>query len=207
MKFNSIDPIIPIFPIFLHQTVVDNYLHIRDNLIDYCYQEKKKFPEGVKRSNKGNSWHSETHYMKSMNIVSTTLRSTIDTYFKTNVFQKKVSYNFINSWININSKGGANATHNHPGSMLSGVLWVKVPKDYEDRDGALEFDNPHAWKDWIYTNSLNDDLVRHYYKHHEHYRNPVEGLIVMFPSYLMHRVQENKSNEDRISISFNVNIT
>ena len=30
--------------------------------------------------------------------------------------------------------------------------------------------------------------------------------MVMFPAHLQHRVEENKSDEDRISISFNISI-
>ena len=33
---------------------------------------------------------------------------------------------------------------------------------------------------------------------------PHEGRILIFPSSLEHHVEENKSNEDRISYSFNI---
>ena len=36
--------------------------------------------------------------------------------------------------------------------------------------------------------------------------NPTEGKIIVFPSHLNHLVQENKSNEDRISVSFNIRL-
>ena len=35
---------------------------------------------------------------------------------------------------------------------------------------------------------------------------PVEGGLVLFPSYLDHSVNENYSNEERIVISFNINL-
>ena len=31
--------------------------------------------------------------------------------------------------------------------------------------------------------------------------------MIVFPSHLQHQVMENKSNEDRISISFNITLT
>ena len=34
---------------------------------------------------------------------------------------------------------------------------------------------------------------------------PQNGLIFLFPSWLSHRALPNKSNQDRISISFNIN--
>ena len=35
---------------------------------------------------------------------------------------------------------------------------------------------------------------------------PKEGRILIFPSDLEHEVKENKSNEDRISYSFNIKL-
>ena len=36
---------------------------------------------------------------------------------------------------------------------------------------------------------------------------PTEGRMIVFPSHLSHHVQENKSNEDRISVSFNIRLS
>ena len=35
---------------------------------------------------------------------------------------------------------------------------------------------------------------------------PEEGLLVLFPSWLHHSVQANTSNEERIVISFNIDL-
>ena len=35
---------------------------------------------------------------------------------------------------------------------------------------------------------------------------PVEGALVLFPSYLDHSVNENLSNSERIVISFNISL-
>ena len=36
--------------------------------------------------------------------------------------------------------------------------------------------------------------------------NPVEGGLILFPSYLDHSVNQNLSNEERIVVSFNINL-
>tara|TARA_B100001175_G_scaffold298141_1_gene288487 strand:+ start:54 stop:653 length:600 start_codon:yes stop_codon:yes gene_type:complete len=195
--------VIPLFPTLLYYTDVNNFDLIQKELINYCYQERKNFPESEHRSNKGNSWHSKGHYMNTKNILSTTIYSTVFDYFeKSGVFKKGVNFSFHNAWININSTGGYNDTHHHPGSLLSGVLWVKSSKD----SGNIMFDDPAMFNESNIVTELSDDLKNHYHKDPEHWRNPVEGLLLMFPSYLMHRVGVNKSNEDRISISFNLDI-
>jgi uncharacterized protein (TIGR02466 family) len=38
------------------------------------------------------------------------------------------------------------------------------------------------------------------------YAEPKEGDLIMFPSWLRHYVEPSKSNEDRISIAFNLEI-
>ena len=35
---------------------------------------------------------------------------------------------------------------------------------------------------------------------------PVDGLLLVFPSYLLHEVRSNPSNKQRINIAFNVRI-
>ena len=39
-----------------------------------------------------------------------------------------------------------------------------------------------------------------------YYFTPKEGRILIFPSKLEHEVKENKSDEDRISYSFNIKL-
>ena len=36
---------------------------------------------------------------------------------------------------------------------------------------------------------------------------PIEGLLILFPSYLEHFVEPSNADEDRISISFDVMVT
>ena len=35
---------------------------------------------------------------------------------------------------------------------------------------------------------------------------PLEGNIILFPSFLMHEISDNNNDKDRISISFNIMI-
>lgn len=36
---------------------------------------------------------------------------------------------------------------------------------------------------------------------------PRDNMLILFPSYLPHRVEQNLSEKDRISVSFNINIS
>ena len=193
--------VIPLFPTLLHWADVNNFDLIQKELIDFCYDQKKLYPEGLHQSNKGNSWHSKTHYMNTKNILSTTVYSTVFDYFeKSGAFKKGVNLSFHNAWININSTGGYNDTHNHAGSLLSGVLWVKSSKD----SGNIVFTNPVIYNEIKIINELTEEAIDNLCKFTDYYREPVEGMMFMFPGHLLHRVGSNESNEDRISISFNL---
>ena len=193
---------ITIFPTILHDLKSIDYN--KKELLNFCYSEKKKYPEGLEgRSNIGNSWHSSDHYMGEDNLISSILSSSISSYFIDNkIFKEKIQYCISNAWININAKGGSNALHDHPGASLSGVFWINAPKD----SGNIVFKNPHNFVESSTLPRYADHLSASFNKYQSFYLEPKEGYMVLFPSHIQHNVNENLSNEDRISISFNLQI-
>ena len=53
---------------------------------------------------------------------------------------------------------------------------------------------------------MTEEAIDNLCKFTDYYREPVEGMMFMFPGHLLHRVGSNESNEDRISISFNLGL-
>ena len=51
---------------------------------------------------------------------------------------------------------------------------------------------------------MTEEARDSFHKFNDYYREPVDGMMFMFPGHLLHRVGANESNEDRISISFNL---
>ena len=103
----------------------------------------------------------------------------------------------IYPWVNINPKGAYNRRHVHMDTsiFLSGVYYVKVPKN----SGNIRFYDPrgplmHVQRDHEY---FSDSIVCHEIE-------PYEGLLLYFPTWFEHDVTENETDEDRISIAFNV---
>ena len=101
-------------------------------------------------------------------------------------------------WANINTKNNFNNRHNHPGCDLAGVYYVKVP---EGDAGNIVFNDPR------HVLSYGDPFIAKRYVGGENTsRFPVEGNMYLFPPSLEHSVMPNKTDEDRISISFNLNV-
>ena len=104
-----------------------------------------------------------------------------------------------NLWININGYKDYNCRHNHPESIISGVFYVKVP----DKSSKLKFFHPSVdlmVRDW----NLNVDLKCNKYTSSIWEIFPEDGKLLLFPSWLDHEVDQNLSQEKRISISFNL---
>ena len=95
-------------------------------------------------------------------------------------------------WFNINPKGAWNVPHNHPGCALALVLYLT------DSDGLLTFMSPHNMRTIDNKNIGGIGDIASI--------NAKKGDIVMFPADLNHYVKPNQKEEDRISISMNLNI-
>ena len=111
---------------------------------------------------------------------------------------KEMGELYIYSWFNINGPKCYNTihTHNDGQTFFSGVYYVTVPKD---PCGEIIFHDPRgrvigAAPDSKYFNTGNTVVQV----------IPEENMLYYFPSWLEHEVSCNLSNENRISISFNL---
>ena len=105
----------------------------------------------------------------------------------------------IYNGVNINKNGHKNSRHSHFTSNLfmSGVYYVKVPEN----SGRIRFYDPrgHIIRD-------AKDTVHFFGDHVYQYIVPQEGMLLFFPTWLEHDVEENESDEDRVSVSFNIRL-
>ena len=68
----------PLFPSVVHYIEINDFEHIKKEIVDFVYQEKRINPKGVNKSNRG-GWQSETKYHSFDNIIkSTVLKTFID---------------------------------------------------------------------------------------------------------------------------------
>ena len=112
----------------------------------------------------------------------------------------KENISFGNYWINVNGRGSFNLPHVHPFSLVSAVYYVDVPKD----SGRLVFENPIQQHDYV----MKPDIVERFNGINSGYWNvePETGDLIIFPSWLRHWVEPNNTDENRISIAFNLQI-
>lgn len=100
-----------------------------------------------------------------------------------------------NIWLNIDPPGAYNDLHHRPGSVLSGVYHV----DAHDNQGNIQFERTDSAEYHIPAQIEKET----YYTCTRATYAAKTGALYIFPSWLKHSVQGNRSNSDRISMSFN----
>lgn len=103
---------------------------------------------------------------------------------------------FRESWMNVCRKYSYQNYHYHSDSIISGVYYYRTTGS----DGAIKFKpDSVAYQDSKLISLLNIATTTAY--------QPAVGKLLLFPSFLQHAVLMNTSAEDRISISFNINVS
>ena len=100
-------------------------------------------------------------------------------------------------WANINPPNAMNRAHIHPNSLWSGVYYVKTLPN----SGYLKIDDPRAAASMCRPRQKEGSTPSRLWR--ETHFEPKDGRLIMFPSWLTHCVDPNKSNDIRISVSFN----
>ena len=191
--------VVNIFPSSIHSLGINNFDDYKDQLIQETYQERDEDPIGRKISNRG-GWQS--NQINIQECKSKTLKKIIiDSLSGFTPISENVSM-VIEGWKNINAPGDFNVKHDHPRSNLSGVLWIKTAKN----SGNLVFTSPQLFNKFQELYNYTDEFKYDTKSYMTYYFPPTEGRILLFPSSLEHEVEENKSNEDRISYSFNIKL-
>jgi uncharacterized protein (TIGR02466 family) len=119
-------------------------------------------------------------------------------HFRPEARKKKDAFR-LRGWINVNRAGHSNLLHSHPGCFLSATYYVKVPPEmkggeiyfHDPRGPAVAmYETPGIELPWIGTGAGIPF-------------SPSSGHLLIFPSWLEHRVAPFQGAGDRISIAFN----
>ena len=165
--------------------------YLEQKIIQWSQQDK-----GVSKTNAG-GWHSATdmNQKEEYNVLTKELFNMQDEIFKKEFLTQKPVLG--NMWANINGPGNFNRPHLHPNALFSGVYWIKTPIN----SGNLMLYDPRPGAHTTMPNRKKGKLPPELWR--EVHYEPKAGRCIMFPSWLWHEVQSNRSNDTRISVSFN----
>ena len=164
---------------------------LAQDIVNWSNQDK-----GVSKTNyKG--WHSTTDMGQKpeyQQLVTELLRMQKEIYNNEHLDRHA---RLGNMWANINPTDGMNQPHIHPNSLFSGVYYVKS----QPKAGRLKIYDPRPGVQFIMPTRKPGNPGRDMWR--DANIEPVVGRIIMFPAWLWHSVEPNKSNDLRISVSFN----
>jgi uncharacterized protein (TIGR02466 family) len=186
-----------IFPARIGYSIDKNFDY-KDDLIEWIMKYKENNPS-VKVSNvggwqsRGNFYQEEESFKPFMDKIWEQISTTVNNYAEDLELRHLITNNHVlklmNIWVNVNTPGSLNHIHIHPGSLLSGVLWVQYP----EKSGHFIFRDPNTMNNYCLGLNVHEVV-------------PTEGTMAIFPAFVPHNVEPNESEGDRISISFNLDI-
>ena len=187
--------VIPMFPTLVWKIQLEAELHeaIDANILVTLQRLRRDVPQLAP----GQGWQSEKalHELDELRQ----LVSCIDRATKGILGFLRVgddAFEITGCWANVLAKGAAHKAHSHPNNFLSGVYYVRTQSGAD----TVNFHDPRAQTGVIrppvveLTAENTDQVV-------VSVRN---GTLLIFPAYLQHSVDANASEQERISISFNI---
>ena len=160
-------------------------------MIDYSYKNKTYARSNFGGYQSPDNFYLEESFAPYLNRLTDHIMCTLEHYLDDpNVSPPIEDLKLSNMWFNFNYENSYNVTHVHPGSVLAVVLFLHVPED----SGELIFEADNQWAHALVNSDSSKGIL------------PEEGGLILFPSYLPHRVtaNENKNNEMRVSMAFNL---
>ena len=167
----------------LHNAVCEQSLHLN-----------RPWPEGVDTSFDFN--HREDCFLSNFNLID--FKNIIISHaqqYVNSVSNKHGIVSMSNSFLNIMKKEGFQFSHKHPYSAISGVYYYSAVES----DATITFENPNIIADFIDpAGQLLSNTATFM---------PKTSRLLLFPSWLTHRVNLHTSDLNRIAIAFNFKIT
>lgn len=186
-----------LFPSFLYSAEVELN---NDEILSDCNIIKETYKYSNQRSNVNgwqspvfntdllNNTYSDSDYkhIKKLSDVVLSFCNKISISENLDIKFKKIFW-----WINYNGKNSYNVIHGHPHTDLVALYYPK----FKINNGSLVI----VRSDNLHVNLYHKKgcMVRHKI-------DPKVGKIYIFPAYLLHYVENNYEDEERISLAFNI---
>ena len=195
--------ILPLFSTWIYRCETGP-THLNSPLEELAHRLMQDDRNATRRTNFG-GWHYAFDVFELQDALVAEFRGIMEQHIQgfINHFRpegRKKKDNFrLRGWINVNHPGDFNVLHCHPGCFLSATYYVKVPQ--EMKGGEIYFRDPRGPAVAMYETPgidlpwVGSGIGIPF--------SPGEGHLLIFPSWLEHRVERFEGTGERISIAFN----
>jgi uncharacterized protein (TIGR02466 family) len=187
--------VIPMFPTLVWKVQLQPVL--RDRIDARVFAVLERMRRDAPALNPGEGWQSERelHWRDELAELVSCVDGTARSILR---FLRigEDAFEITGCWATVLASGATHKAHCHPNNFLSGVYYLRVHPGAD----SVNFHDPRVQARVIrppvveLTGENTDQVVV----------SVVNGTLLMFPAYLEHSVDANRSAEERISISFNV---
>lgn len=197
-----------------HLFVVNNPDHefLKEELLQHIYAEQAKQTESVASqvavTAKHQLFESELTFLEDEAPVVMELRRMLEELLSAVATEVNAPYwpegaegdaHIIESWYHITQNGGYHDAHSHPNCSWCGIYYVDPGEcNLDSRNGVNRFYDPRINADH-YADPGTAYLGQQGFWDFQ----PVEGQIVIFPSYLKHSALPYFGEKDRVIVAFN----
>jgi uncharacterized protein (TIGR02466 family) len=196
--------VMPLFSTWIY-LCEDGPCHLNEGLEQFTHSLMQDPRNAGRRTNCG-GWHYAFDLFDREEAVVADFRAEMEQHvqaflnsFRPQDRQKKDRFR-LKGWINVNRAGDHNLLHCHPGCFLSATYYAKVPVTMTG--GEIVFRDPRGPAVAMYeTPGIDLPWVGSGWGIPF---TPATGHLLLFPSWLEHRVEPFNGSEERISIAFNV---
>lgn len=196
------------FPTLIYYQDLREAGELNQAITSHLYELRSSQPDGIVRSNvkRVGSWHSpdDLNKREEYRRLSETILASAQQVFQDAGYDPAYEPAVDNMWAIINPRYGFNRNHTHPNVLWSGVYYVQAPANC----GRIFFTDPRVQASVLIPRYVPDEPRKPEFWS-EVYYEPIEGRLLLFPSWLVHEVEPNMSEADgaagdRIAISFNL---
>jgi len=187
-----------IFAIPVYSTDIegDTVLNIKNQVLKYIKDYPSHFKEAWSCNTTSNILYKGDDKLD-LPLLENEIKKHIKEYSKIFEYEDSHTLKFKDVWVNIAPPGAFQEEHAHTDPykkvLYSGVYYIKTEENCGNIIFHTELDA--HWPQMIKNNLFHNSSVK-----------AEEGRLVIFPAWLKHRVIINKSQSDRISVSFNIEL-
>lgn len=158
---------------------IHNYIDIESNMVT---------------NNNDNLMSKDWEILNSTPNLSKIIKKYID-FYSVEILGEEPKLKITASWLNCNPKGTGHYRHFHLNSRLSGIFYIRTTENTG---------NFKVYRPFNIQETISDTKIKYNQYNFEHiFYTPKTYDLFLFPSTLMHSVDVNQSNEQRISLAFN----
>lgn len=181
------------FPILMYSEVLTSDNIIQQSITDFLNHNKVErvdcWPENIKTTF---TYAGDEQVIRKYPLAQKYIEQKAHQYCA-EAFEQYHEFSLNNSWLNIFEQNDYQFDHDHRGLYSSNVTFVYY-YNAVDEGGEIVFRNPHQ-----YTSSTFTAFEAYNIK-------PQPYQLIMFPCFILHRVNPNKTTTPRISLAGNLNV-